>query len=80
MSIFYSQSFPPEEVKDNRSEFEQKRDGHHEMIQILRQLHLAGNPEAPQERVAGWENWFEEVYGISVDEYSLSRLREKRDI
>lgn len=77
MRIFYSQSCPPKEIKDNRSQFEKNKDNDWNMVHIYLSMLSSGSPNTTLEQVLALENWFEKVYGISVDEYCPPHLPRK---
>ena len=79
MGIFYSRSYPPKGIKDNRSQFEKNKDNDQNMVHIYRSMLSGGSPNTTLEQVLALENWFEKVYGILVDEYCPPHLLEKRN-
>lgn len=76
MGISYSKSYPPKEIKDNRSKFEKKKENIWNMIQVYRSMLSGGSPNVIPEQVAAWENYFLKSYGMSVDEYTYRRKLE----
>ena len=78
MRIFYSRSYPPKGIKDNRSQFEKNKDNDWNMVHMYRSMLSGGSPNTTLEQLA-LENWFEKVYGILVDEYCPPHLLEKRN-
>ena len=79
MRIFYSRSYPPKGIKDNRSQFEKNKDNDWNMVHMYRSMLSGGSPNTTLEQVLALENWFERVYGILVDEYCPPHLLEKRN-